>query len=76
VSPDEEILYVGEGVPLSCVLLPLLPVVKVMGKTFMYIWLQPTGQHDSDHFFSLVCLVLPVCLMTQVPGSPLPAEGL
>jgi hypothetical protein len=33
-SPGEEILYMGEGVPLSHALPPLPPVAKVMGKTF------------------------------------------
>jgi hypothetical protein len=67
----------GEGVPLSNALPLLPPVAKVMGETFRYTQLQPPGQSDPDQFiFLLVHLILPVCLATQVPGSPLPAEGL
>jgi hypothetical protein len=67
---------VGQGIPLSCALLPLLPVAKVMGKTFMYTQLQLPSQSGPDQFFLPVCLILPVCLVTEVPGSPLSTEGL
>jgi hypothetical protein len=62
----------GEGIPLSHALLPLPPVAKVMGKTFRYV--HPTGVTQIN--FLSVCFALLVCLVTQVLGSPLPAEGL
>jgi hypothetical protein len=67
----------GEGVSLSRTLPPLSPMAKVMWRTFGYIQLQPPGQCDPDNFFFLpVCLILLLCFVTQVTGSPLPAEGL
>jgi hypothetical protein len=54
-----------EGIPFSCALPPLLPLAKVVGKTFRYIRLQ------SDPYQFFACL-----LEIQVPSSPLPAEGL
>jgi hypothetical protein len=47
----------GEGLPLSPALPPLPPVAKVIGKTFMFIWLQPPCQSDPDQFFLFVHLL-------------------
>jgi hypothetical protein len=34
VSPGEEFFYIRERIPLSCAVLPLPPVAKVVEKTF------------------------------------------
>jgi hypothetical protein len=47
----------GEGVPLSHALPPLPLVVKVMGKTFRYVQLQPPHFSALDQFFYLFILI-------------------
>jgi hypothetical protein len=74
MSPGEEILYMGEGVPLA------------MLSCHCHLWLRSWGRHlctsSCSHLagvtliFLPVHLILPICLATQVAGSPLLAEGL
>jgi hypothetical protein len=44
----------------------LPPMANAMGKTFMYIWLQPHHQSDPDQFY---CLFVLLCLLPCDPGT-------
>jgi hypothetical protein len=65
--------YVGEGILAFLAFLPLPPVAKVVENFFPGAATTPPRKPLTN--FLSIYFDLPVCPVTQVPGSPLPAEG-
>jgi hypothetical protein len=65
-----------EGIPLPLALLPLPPVAKVVEDLFRFSRCSDPPPPKPLTNFLYIYFDLHVCPVTQVPGSPLPAEGL